>query len=307
MPGQVGKARSFLVVSLLACAAGCSSGKAGAGPIGVGYTKIDDMEGAGRLIEWTPPPGAAPGFWWSTTDCTEVDRISPVPSWADSGGWSYAALPAPYETFAGIVSSRAARLRTTSPLVGIWGATLGLTFAGLPSADGGTFSSPEMVDAGDAGASTNGQPCIQPAGESFNGVPIDLSAYSGITFWGMADPAGEKTIVVKFVDRNTDPRGGVCNAGDPSNDGSCYNGFSVGVALTATFKQYTIDFSDLTQNPSWGYHPESGVLDLQHVFDLNFEVDLPSCSSNGVSMCAGGNMPAVSFDFWIDDLYFVNK
>ncbi|HEY5090177.1 MAG TPA: hypothetical protein VIK30_09410, partial [Polyangia bacterium] len=79
------------------------------------------------------------------------------------------------------------------------------------------------------------------------------------------------------------------------------------VALTATFKQYTIDFSDLKQNPSWGYHSESGVLDLQHVFDLNFEVDLPSCSSDGASMCAGGNMPAVSFDFWIDDLYFVNK
>ena len=24
-------------------------------------------------------------------------------------------------------------------------------------------------------------------------------------------------------------------------------------------------------------------------------------------MCAGGNMPALTFDFWIGDLYLVNK
>jgi hypothetical protein len=37
---------------------------------------------------------------------------------------------------------------------------------------------------------------------------------------------------------------------------------------------------------------------------MSFEMNLPSCSST--SMCAGG-LPSISFDFSIDDLYFVDK
>ena len=119
---QIFTARSFLVVSLLACTA-CSSGKAssdsGASP---SYAKIDDMEGASGFIEWTPPPGMFPGTWCTTTDCTEGDRISPVSSNVDPQDWSYAAYSAPHTTLPGVTSFHAARLRTTSPLVGVWGA-----------------------------------------------------------------------------------------------------------------------------------------------------------------------------------------
>ena len=39
---------------------------------------------------------------------------------------------------------------------------------------------------------------------------------------------------------------------------------------------------------------------------MAFEMDLPGCTASATTMCAGG-APALSFDIWIDDLYFVNK
>jgi hypothetical protein len=303
MLDQIFTARLFLVASLLACAA-CSSGKASSDAASAGYTKIDDMEGTTGFIEWTSPPGMTPGFWWSATNCTEGYRISPVLYLEDPYGWSYAALPAPYETFPGTVSTHAARLRTTSPLVGIWGANMGFDFAELPPFDGGPIWPPPMGS--DAGTPADGQPCRQGTTRDFNGGTVDLSAYSGITFWAMATMTGVKTVRVQLNDRNTDPRGGICNPADPSNESNCYNGFRVEVAMTDSLTQYTIDFSSLLQDPSWGYRPDPDALDLQHVYQMNFEVDLPSCTVDPNAKCAGG-APSVTFDFWIDDLYFVNK
>ena len=135
---------------------------------------------------------------------------------------------------------------------------------------------------------------------------VDLSGYSGITFWAMADPAGVQTILVSLHDRNTDPRAGICDATDPTSAANCFNEFSVSVTLTNTFTRYTIDFSDLQQNQTWGYRPNPDVPDLQHVFGLSFAVYLPVCAASSNTTCAGGP-PAVSFDFWIDDIYLVNK
>src|ERR1019366_2729331 len=263
------RARVLLVPSLMACVAACSSGKASsavseAGPTpGTMYTKIDDMEGVSGFIEWTSQSGMTPGFWRTATDCTEGHRISPVFYFADPYGWSYAALPTPHETFPGIVSTHAARIRTTSPLVGIWGANMGFDFAELPPFDGGPIWPPLMGI--DAGAPAAGQPCRQGTTRDFNGGTVDLSAYSGITFWAMATMTGAKAVRVQLTDRNTDPRGGICNPVDPSNESNCYNGFLVEVAMTDSLTQYTIDFSSLQQDPSWGYRPDPDVLDLQHV------------------------------------------
>lgn len=313
MRGQI-KTSYSLLTTLLALSTACTTGTT------AGYTKIDDMEGGGNGIEWIPPEGLIPGFWWAATDCTEAENISPLPWFVDEGGWSYAAVPAPHETFPGIVSKYAARLRTTSPLVGIWGANTGLDFAEIPG-DGGAFDGlPSALDAplppdatipdagastADAGASTDGPAC--PANTTFDlgGRTVDLSAYSGLTFWAMADPAGAKNIRVQLNDRDTDPRGGICNPDESSAD-ACYNGFSAAVLLTGAFERHTIEFSNLQQNPTWGYHPDPSILDLHHVYSMNFELDLPICTSTGTFMCAGG-VPSVSFDFWIDDLYFVDK
>jgi hypothetical protein len=301
MPGQNGPLRSFLLAALLACCAACSSGTAGGSPSSAGYTKIDDMEGSRDVIEWQPPPGLIPGSWASSTDCTEAEDISPLPYFVDPNGWSYATLPSPHETFAGIVSTHAARLRTISPLKGIWGASNGFEFAEVPNADGGEMWPPAGLDAGPPDGST----CRQAMASDVAAGSVDLSAYSGITFWAMADPAGVKTLFVILDDQNTDPHGGICNAADPSNTAECYNGFTQAIALTGTFTRYTIDFSSLHQQEGWGYHPDPSALDVQQVYSLNFQVNLPACPNDGA--CASDNLSAVSFDFWIDDLYFVNK
>lgn len=298
--------RLFMVTSLVAGVAACSSGKSSSDSAIGGYTKIDDMEGPGPFIQWTPPPGLTPGFWLSATDCTEATRIDPVLYVVDPYGWSYAALPVPHETFPGIVSAHAARLRTTSPLVGIWGANMGIDLAEFPPYDGGPMWPPPLGI--DAGAPVDGQPCRQGTVRDFNGGTVDLSAYSGITFWAMADRTGTQRIRVQLQDRNTDPRGAVCSAmGTGTNaDGDCYNGYARVLVLTDTLTRYSIDFSSLQQDPTWGYRPTPSGLDLQHVYQLIFQVDVPSCSVESNAKCAGG-APSVTFDLWIDDLYFVNK
>ena len=297
------KGRSFLVTALLVWAAACSARHGSSDGASTGYTKIDDMEGPGPIIEWSSPPGMPSGFWTSSIDCTEGERISPVPYFVDPHGWSFATYPTPHETFPGITSSHAARLRTTSPLVGIWGAAMGFDLSDLPSSDGGQGWPPETVD---GGASMDGHPCRQPTTRDINGDTVDLSAYSGITFWAMADTNGDKTIRVQLNDENTDPRGGICNAANPSSEVDCYNSFGVDVALTDTLTRYTVDFLSLEQNPAWGYRPNPSVVDLQHIYGLIFQVNLPSCTADSNDKCAGGT-PSVAFDFWIDDLYFVNK
>lgn len=287
------------------CLAALVAGGLSQAACGVGrsptYTKIDDMEGAGPFIEWTSGPGTTPGFWFTSTDCTEDERISPPPNYVDPNGWSYAALPALQETMPGTTSAHAARLRTTTPLVGIWGADVGFNFAG-PAADSGVVGPPDAgVSIDDAGA------CRSPSATSSAGGAADLTPYAGVTFWARAVSPGGRVLRVQVNDVNTDPRGGICEDGDTTAPDYCFNGFGVDLQLTDTFRQYTLDFSQFTQRGGWGYRPQSGI-DWSRVYMMVFEMDLPTCASvaTSMSMCAGG-APTLSFDFWIDDLYFVNK
>ncbi len=77
------------------------------------------------------------------------------------------------------------------------------------------------------------------------------------------------------------------------------------IPLSDAFAQYSIDFAKLRQDPNWGYRPNPDVFDVQHVYQIVFQITAPTCYTN--EMCAGGSPPPVSFDIWIDDLYFVNK
>jgi hypothetical protein len=259
------------------------------------YTKIDDMEGEGTFIQWPAPAGATQGGWFTATDCTQNDRISPPPWEVAAGGWSFAALPEPHETMPGTLSMHASRLRTTTPLVGIWGANMGFGFAGVPDPDAAV---PPEAGVDDAGA------CVSPP-NTYPNPPADLTAYAGVTFWARAASPGGRAVRVQVNDVNTDPRGGICQEQNDTASDYCYNGFGVLIQLTDTFRQYTLDFSQFTQRSGWGYHPPDGI-DWSRVFTMAFEMDLPGCSASSVTMCAGG-VPSLSFDFWIDDLYFVNK
>jgi hypothetical protein len=304
--------RPLRLAFLLACAASCSSRTAQVevdGGATAGYTKIDDMEGDGGSVEWPPPSGLTPGFWFTATDCSEAGNIWPPPATVTAGVltpsiWSYSPLPASHETFPGIVSTRAARLRTTSPLSNVWGANMGFELASMP---GLTIEIPPTGKS-DAGVSGSDASTDNPAGCPIilgDEASVDLSAYSGITFWAMGDPAGARTIQVMFSDAHTDPRGGICNYVDINSPDYCYNDFAITIGLTDTFARYTVDFASLTQSANWGYHPNPDVFDVQHVYDLAFQVTAPVCYPN--EMCVGGAPPPVTFDFWIDDLYFVNK
>jgi len=296
--------RTLLACAALAWAGSCSGRPSAAdGSAPVGYTKIDDMEGDGSALAWIPPSGLTAGSWYTATECGATGDIWPPPLMDNAGVltpslWSYSALAAPHETFPGILSTQAARLRTTSPLMGVWGAVMGLELASQP---GLTLElAPNgRVDGGSPGVGEAACPQILVTEAS-----VDLSAYSGVTFWAKGDLAGVRTVQVEFQDVHTDPRGGVCSTDFNSPD-YCYNGFTTTIALTDTFSRYTIDFASLQQDPKWGYHPIPDVLDVQHVYQLQFQITTPRCYPN--FMCVGGAAPPVSFDFWIDDLYFVNR
>ena len=243
------------------------------------------------------------GVWFTVTDCSQADRISPPPTSVDPQGWFYAAYAKPQTTFPGITSLHATRFRTILPLAGTWGANANITFSPLPIGDGGSGVPSNTLD---ASASDAQQRCTQPTSLDYPADAVDLSAYSGITFWAMTQGTGARVVRVLFNDKDTDPLGGICNPDDPKNTSNCYNGFRKELLVTDVLTQYTVEFSSLHQDPTWGYRPEPSVFDLQHVYSTSFEIDLPTCTESSNFKCAGGP-PTLTFDIWIDDLYFVNK
>jgi hypothetical protein len=287
-----------LIVSAVGLLGACSGGGDERTPRPT-YTLIDDMEGTdGDVIDWVPPGGAMAGIWWTATDCTQADRIAPPPSAVEpTGGWSYDLLPEPHETFPGITSQHTARLRATTPLsAGIWGAAMGVNLLASTINAGVPWPSPAV-----------GPGCTNVSFSTFTTQAADLSAYAGITFWGRAGRGGLSTVRVLIQDLHTDPQGGFCNAADPTTDAGCYNHFRTKVRLTDSFAQYTVDFSTLVQDASWGVRPNPSVPDLQHVYAITFAVDLSDCAASSDQMCAGGETQTFPFDLQIDDLYFVNR
>jgi hypothetical protein len=254
---------------------------------------IDDMENDVNRLAWLPPEGTVPGRWVGMIDCTQADRIVPPPYFVDAAASPYEALPASQETFPGVTSQRGLRLRTTMPIAGVWGAS---TSAYLATTDEGPLT----------GTTPAGAPCRQGTPEDFPAPTIDLTDYTGITFWARAEAGAADRLRVMLTDRNTDPRGGVCNPAHSVQDDGCYNAFGAVVVLTDTFARYTVDFSTLAQDPIWGYQVAPPVPDVAHAYGLTFLFELPHCAVSDSGMCAGGDTP-LSFDFWLDDLYFVNR
>ena len=253
------------------------------------------MEGSTGRVEWTPPSAtreAQPGRWISYADIQCSDLV-PTPEWAPGGGWSHAALPVSHETLPGVTSETAARLRTRAPLINTWGAGMGFMFT-EPPADQLTMLVTRPCTLGMA------RDLVYPA------APVDLSRYSGIVFWARAaQNADSASVLVQFQDANTDPRGGVCDPVTGSTNG-CYNGFGVVLTFGESFERYVVDFSELTQNPNWGHRPRPSVIDLEHVYGLVFQVDTPGGVCASPNVCLGG-LPELTFDIWVDDLYFVGK
>jgi hypothetical protein len=261
------------------------------------FVLVDDLEGTTGRIAWQPETttlDALPGRWISYADI-QCNDLSPVPEWAPdgSGAWHTTEHAEPVETMPGVVSQSAARLVTNAALVNTWGAGMGFEFYEPPPGTETTLVT---------------RPCSGGARPDleYPALAVDLSEYSGLVFWGMANPdAGTTKVLVQFQDANTDPRGNVCDP-TPESIEACYNGFGVRLELSDELTRYEIDFSKLRQNPLWGYHPAEGNLELERVYGLSFQVDTPGGACLPPDECLGGP-PKLSFDIWIDDLYFMKR
>jgi hypothetical protein len=218
------------------------------------------------------------------------------------GSWTPALLDSPYRTFSNVISQRAARLRTTAPLVNTWGATLAFDFAKkLPLEE----NRPDVP--GDIGDPASCTPPLGVRPDSWTpALAVDLRAYRGVAFYARAVPeAGTTAIFVKLHDRNTDRRGSECDA-TVGSDRECYNAFGTRVVLTAEFRRYSVYFDDFEQEIGWGYRPVEAAPDLEHVYSLVFQVRTPGGPCDPPGVCPGG-LPELTFDVWIDDLAFIER
>jgi len=288
------KAFSRLGALLVAHACACSPSTE---PAGESYTRIDDMEGEGSRIPWQAPhtdSGAGTGRWQSFADIG-CSSLVPPPTSLDADRWTFTDVPKPYTTFSGASSTRAARLSTTEPLVNTWGAGMRFDFTStVDSVEPSTEPPPDDL------------PC--PTAErdlsEWPAEAVDLRDYRGVTFFGMADAAaGTTRVSVLLLDRNSDPRGLVCDETQASAT-ECFNSFASEVELGPDFKRFQVDFSDLSQDPQWGYRLDEP--DLEHVYGVAFQVFTPGGVCPEGAVCPG-DPPSLTFDIWIDDVYFVNR
>jgi hypothetical protein len=135
---------------------------------------------------------------------------------------------------------------------------------------------------------------------------VDLRSFRGLAFYGKADPnARSTTVAVMLLDRNSDPRGGQC---DPvqASAAECFNSFSASVELEADFRRFAVEFSELEQDPHWGYRPSPNEPDLEHVYGIAFQVFTPGGVCPKGAVCPG-DPPSLTFDITIDDVHFVNR
>lgn len=107
----------------------------------------------------------------------------------------------------------------------------------------------------------------------------DASQYVGISFWAKAAEGTAGKVRFDLADVNTHPDGGVCK--------DCWNHFGRDMELTYEWREYTILFRNLSQEPGWG-DPRPAHVDVAQLFALVFKI-----------------RPGNEFDFWVDDVKFV--
>jgi hypothetical protein len=264
------------------------------------YTLIDDMEttthGPIEFSGVTAPFN--PGYWFNFGAGVTGDGATPPIM-----SFGFTMLPSP-RTLMGKTSNNAAhQFCSLNGQYDVCG--LGFEFAQVPLYDAGTEAGTGAVDASlDSAANADVGPPMMT-------VPFDISAYKGISFWAKADiDSGTLDIKVLFPDTDTDPRGGVCNGlqagiGNPSNTSRCYNSYAVHLNLTGEWQQFTVLFSDLKIDPTFGFQQPAPFLKegadagstvgSENVYGINWQGQKNTIPDAG----------AVSIDFWVDDVYFL--
>jgi hypothetical protein len=112
------------------------------------------------------------------------------------------------------------------------------------------------------------------------GVPApfySVAMYKGISFYAKSDK-GMLPVIVSLPDVNTSPQGKICT--------TCYDNFSKTITMTSDWAFYLVLFSELKQT---GYGvPQTGMVATSAVTNLTFSFEANA-----------------AFDFWIDNVYFV--
>jgi hypothetical protein len=111
----------------------------------------------------------------------------------------------------------------------------------------------------------------------------DASSYKGVSFLAKASAASGKSMRVRFVSGDTDPRGKKCVVGGTQTQ-ACYNHYYAIVTLTASWATYSLDFDSFIQGGDGMVDP---TIDLKEMYGLEFYFNPP------------GN-----YDLWLDDLKF---
>jgi hypothetical protein len=149
--------------------------------------------------------------------------------------------------------------------------TLGSTMFPNPA---GLFT---MTDTGDAcrkyAAYVYGGPFVD-SGATFGfgiGSPYNASAYTGISFWAKIDNGTSPGLRVAFPDKDTQPDGGLCQAG-VSGPTQCWDHYGYHMplpGLTTQWTRYTIAFSSLTQD-GWGRL--GAAFDPSTIYEVQFQI-----------------------------------
>ena len=117
----------------------------------------------------------------------------------------------------------------------------------------------------------------------------DASGYKGISFLAKVGDGATKSMRVRFVSSDTDPRGKLCKLSTdtptPTQDQLCYNHYFADATLTTAWATYVLDFDQFMQGVDGMQNP---TINLAGMFGLEFYFD-----KNTV------------FEVWIDDLKFV--
>ena len=117
--------------------------------------------------------------------------------------------------------------------------------------------------------------------EGVTRLTYDASRFTGLSFWAKAGPGSTTQMRFTIADEDTSPDGGICQAALME----CDDHFGQNVALTEEWQNFTYRFSDLKQD---GFGKPFPAFKPDKIYGLQFEA--------GTS---------VAFDFWIDDIAFV--
>ncbi len=255
----------------------------------VTYTLIDDMEmtthGPIELPGIVSPE--SPGYWFNFGGSATGDTLTPPYTM-----FTFSSVSPPTTTLNGKTSAHAAhQFCSLNGQYDVCG--LGFEFAQVPDPDAGIPDAGPHDAASDGG---DGGPSIPQMT-----VPFDISKYKGITFWGKSanGDAGGLDVKVQFPDTDTDPRGGVCNgpnsgASSSADTSQCFNSYAEHVTMTGDWQEFTIMFTDLVIDSSFGFQspsPWSGT----NVYGINWQGQDNNAPDSGT----------LTIDFWVDDVYFI--